>query len=505
VQADAEVVHAGERHGQHQRNGQSHHQAGAQAEGEETHQQHDHQRLDQHLDELAYPGLDCRRLVGDLAQLHARRQVARQAFELVFKCLAEYQNVAAILHRHRQANGVLAHEAHARSGRVVEATVHVGHVANAEGAVADPDGELADVVNAVEVTAHPQLQAFTGGLEKARGTDRVLLAQGLLHGLQWYAQGSQLEVGQLDPDLFVLQADQLDLAHVPDPLQLDLDAVGIVLEHRIVEAGASQRVDIAEGGTELVVEERALDFRRQGVADVSHLLANLVPQLGNVLGVQRVAGHEGHLRLTRARERDDPLVLTSLHQLLLDALGDLARDFLGCGARPQGTNDHGLEGERRVFTLPQLGVGHGANGSQQNHQEQHNLAVTQRPCGKVETHRDLLLGRQVHHTVGAVHRPHLLPFAQHMATGSDHPVARRQAFEHRHGFTAIRPQAHHGAFQAAFLVDAPDIRLAVLGGDGRQRHGKRNHSVMGNEYPRTLAEFGRHLGRGEGNPCGEGP
>ena len=295
MQADTEVVHGGEGHGQHQGDGQRHHQSGAQAEGEETDQQHDDQGLDQHLDELANPRLDRRRLVRDLAQLHTGRQAARQAFELAFQGLAQHQDVAAVLHRHGQANGILAHEAHARCGWVIEATVHLGDVADTEGAITYANGELANLLDAVEAPAHPQLQALAGRLEEACGADRVLFLQGLLHSLQWHAEGGQLEVGQLDPDFFILQADQLDLAHILDPLQLDLDAVGVVLEHCVVEAFAGQRIDIAEGGAEFVVEEWALDLRWQGVANVRDLLADLVPQLRDVLGMQRVARHEGDL------------------------------------------------------------------------------------------------------------------------------------------------------------------------------------------------------------------
>ncbi|MDT4825587.1 hypothetical protein FQZ97_588760 [compost metagenome] len=155
VQADAEVVHHREGHGQHQRDGQRHHQAGAQAQGEEAHQQHDDQGFGEHADELPYPGLHRRRLVGHLAQLHAGRQVLLQAGELGLQRLAEDEDVAAGLHGHRKADGVLAHETHARRRRVVEAAAHLGHVADTEGAVTHADGEVADLLHRVETAGHP--------------------------------------------------------------------------------------------------------------------------------------------------------------------------------------------------------------------------------------------------------------------------------------------------------------------------------------------------------------
>lgn len=124
--------------------------------------------------------------------------------------------------------------------------MHLGDIADAEGTVTHADGELANLFDAVEAPAHPQLQALAGCFEEAGGAHRVLLLQGLLHRLQWHAKGGQLEVGELDPDFLVLQADQLDLAHILDPLQLDLDAIGVILEQRVVEALTGQRIDITE-------------------------------------------------------------------------------------------------------------------------------------------------------------------------------------------------------------------------------------------------------------------
>ncbi|MCY1512416.1 hypothetical protein D9M68_468750 [compost metagenome] len=447
MQADAEVVHAGEGHRQHQRDRQRHHQPGAQAEGEEAHQQHDDQRLGQHLDELADALAYRRRLVGHLAQLHARRQGLLQALEFGVQRLAEDEDVAALLHRHGDADGVLAHEAHARRRRIVEAAVHVGHVADAEGAVADADGEVADVLHRVEAPGNPQLHTVAGGLEEAGGGHRVLLLQRLLHRRQRHAEGGQLGVGQVDPDLLVLQADQLDLADVLDPLQLQLQAVGVVLQHGIVEAASGKRVDIAEGGAELVVEERPDHALRQGEADVADLLADLVPELGNVLRAQVLAGDEDHLGFAGPREGLDALVVAGLHQLLLDALGDLARDLLGGGARPQGADHHGLEGEGRVLALPQLAIGQRADDAEQEHEVEDDLAVLQRPGGEIELHRPSLLRQQLDRTVFPVDRPYLLAFAQHLDAGRHHPFAAVQALQHRHAVLGVGTGAHLAALQ----------------------------------------------------------
>ncbi|MNL18247.1 hypothetical protein D3C87_1393850 [compost metagenome] len=164
------------------------------------------------------------------------------------------------------------------------------------------------------------------------------------------------------------------------------------------------------------------------MTDVADLLAQLIPELRDLHRVHGVAGDEGHLGFAGAGERHDAFVFAGFHQLLFDAFGDLARDFLGGRSRPVGANHHGLEGERRILALAELGVGKCADNGQQQHQEQDDLAITQRPFGNVEAHRGLLLVRQIDHAIGAIHRAHLLPFEKHMNTGGHHPVAGVEPF-----------------------------------------------------------------------------
>ena len=102
--------------------------------------------LGQHAHEFADRILDRMRLVGDLAQLHAERERFLQALEFAIQGLAQADDVAAVLHRHRQADRVLAHEAHLRRRRIGEAAMDVGDVAQAHGAAAGPDREIADVL-----------------------------------------------------------------------------------------------------------------------------------------------------------------------------------------------------------------------------------------------------------------------------------------------------------------------------------------------------------------------
>ena len=377
-------MHDREGHGQHQRNGHRHHQPGTQAQREETHQQHDDHGFGQHAYEFAHRFTHRMRLVRDLAQFHAQRQGLLQALEFRVQRIAQADDVAAILHRHGQANRILAHETHAWRRRIGEAAVHVGDITQPQGAAAGLDGEFADVLDAFEFAADPQLQARGFCLEETGRGHRVLLIQRLLHHVHGNAQRGQLGVGQFYPDLFILQANQFHLAHVGHALQFQLDALGIVFHHRVVEAGSGQRIDVAEGIAEFVIEERADHAIRQSGADVADLLARLVPQRGDFIGMHGVARDEDHLRFARARVRADELVVAGGHQRLLDALGDLARDFIGGGARPHCAYHHHLEGELRVFGLAQVAVRPRADHRHHDHGVEDQAAMGQRPFGKIE-------------------------------------------------------------------------------------------------------------------------
>ena len=68
---------------------------------------------------------------------------------------------------------------------------------------------------------------------------------------------ASLALRGLDVDLLVLLADELDLVDVGHAQELVARRVGEVAQLRVAEAVAGERVEVAEGVAELVVEERA--------------------------------------------------------------------------------------------------------------------------------------------------------------------------------------------------------------------------------------------------------
>jgi len=130
---------------------------------------------------------------------------------------------------------------------------------------------------------------------------------------------------------------------------------------RISEAVAGQGVDVAEDIAEFVVEEGALDAARQRVANVADLLAHLVEDVRHVAGGRAVLDEEHHGRFAGPREARNAVDERRFLQFLLDLVGHLLFDLARRGTRPQGPDDHDLEGEGRIFRLAQAAVGDDAH------------------------------------------------------------------------------------------------------------------------------------------------
>ena len=92
---------------------------------------------------------------------------------------------------------------------------------------------------------------------------------------------------ELDKDLLVLRAEELDLRHVRNLKQARADVLDIVAQLAMGEAVGGEAVDQAEGVAEVVVEARPDHAGRQRAADVADVLAHLVPDVRHFGGLGR--------------------------------------------------------------------------------------------------------------------------------------------------------------------------------------------------------------------------
>ena len=288
VQVDAEVAHAekGRRH--HPGNGDGHHQAGAQAQAEEAHHQHDGQRLEEHAHEVAHRRLDDARLVGHLGELDADRQVGMNRRHFAVEVLAQLEHVAVLDHGHRQADRLLAAEIHLGDRRIDVVAVDPRDVTDAQAASGHRHARVGHRSHRVQFAGDAQGNGMGRGIHGAGRHHGVLRRQRLADSLRIEAQRCQLLLRQLDEDAVVLDADEVDLGDVLQLQQALARRLDMIAQLGMREAVRGESVDGAEDIAELVVVERPDDALRQGAADVADLLAHLVPGVGHRLAARRI-------------------------------------------------------------------------------------------------------------------------------------------------------------------------------------------------------------------------
>ena len=318
-------------------------------------------------------------------QRNAQRQARFDTADVGIQVFAQRDDIAAFLHRHAYPYSGHALKAHLRLVWIGIAAFDVGHILEQHRAFADLDWQLGDLVDATETPGRAQVDAVAGGFKAASGVHAVPLLQSVDDVLRAETQIGELLVGQINVDLFVLHADDIDLGHTRHAQQFLAQIVGGVAQLRHAETVAGQREYIAEGFAEIVVEKRPLHALRQAALDIADTLAYLIEKVRHVAVGRVVLRGDKQLRLARTRKTFNRVDMRCFEQGFFNPVGYQQFHLLGCGTRPVGLHQHHLEGERRVLGLPQFAVGHDAQHGQQHHCVEHEIAVPQRPFRQVET------------------------------------------------------------------------------------------------------------------------
>ena len=145
---------------EHQRHRQRHHDAGAPAERDEGDEQHDRQRLDEGVHELADGVLDHLRLVGDLLDIDALRHRLHEFAVAFVDVLAELEDVGALGGDDADAERGLAFLPHHEGRRIDEAMRDGRDIAEAEHAAVALDRRLGNRLDAVERAGDAQRHAL---------------------------------------------------------------------------------------------------------------------------------------------------------------------------------------------------------------------------------------------------------------------------------------------------------------------------------------------------------
>ena len=273
--------------GDRERNRQRHHRARPQAKADDADRHDDGDRLPQRFHELADGGLNDDRLVGHQRRVDAERQIGDALVDRLFHVAAERQNVAAVAHGDGEADRRLAVDAKHRLGRIGIAAPDGRDVAQPDQTAVGQEIDVEKVRFRSEGAGNAEQNLLIAGLERARGTDRILGSERREQGRAVDAEAGQFLGRELDIDLLVLRAEELDLRNVRNLQETRADVLDIVAQFPMREAVGGEAVDQSEGVAEIVVEAGSDDAGRQRAADVADVLAHLIPDVRHFRGFGR--------------------------------------------------------------------------------------------------------------------------------------------------------------------------------------------------------------------------
>ena len=133
VEIEPGHIHDHEHDRQHERHGRRDDEAGAPSKRDEADDEHDGERLDERAQELAHRLLDDARLIRDLVDLDAGRNLRLGIGNRILELFAQLQNVGALGHGDDDTDGVAAVVAHDAARRILVAALDGGDVAEPEG------------------------------------------------------------------------------------------------------------------------------------------------------------------------------------------------------------------------------------------------------------------------------------------------------------------------------------------------------------------------------------
>ena len=146
LQADAHRLHRHEDDDEDQRDRQGDDDPGPEAEADEADREHDSDRFDERLGELADGLAHDLGLIRHEVELDADRKALHQAFGRVVQALAEGEIVAAVAHVDADADRRLAVDAEHLGGRVAVAALDLGDVGELVEVSVDPEVQVGNVL-----------------------------------------------------------------------------------------------------------------------------------------------------------------------------------------------------------------------------------------------------------------------------------------------------------------------------------------------------------------------
>ena len=384
LQADVHALHAEEDDGEHERYRQGNDQPGPEPEAQKAHDEDDGDRLDERLGEFSDGLAHDLGLIGDELELDADRQALHQTVCGRVEAFAEGEIVAARAHVDADADGGLAIDAEHLGGRIGIAGPNLGDVGQFVELPVDRKVEVGNALRREQGAGDVDQHVLALRVDDARRHHRILLGNCREYIVEIELEVCQLLRREVEIDLFVLIAEDLDLADVRCPQELGPSDLGEIAGFPRAETVIGDAIDGAEDVAKFVIEEGADHAFWEGSLDIADLLADLVPDIFDLaLGRRFLEVHEDR-RLAGLGIALQIIQVRRLLELLFEPVGNLLQGVDRGGTRPGDLDDHGLHRKVGIFLAAELLIGAEASDGTEQHQEHDDRLVADGPLGEIE-------------------------------------------------------------------------------------------------------------------------
>ena len=189
-------------------------------------------------------------------------KVRGQFGEPLFHMLAEREHIAVLGHGDAKADRRRAVESEHWLLRVDVGAADFGDIAQAKEAAVGAEVDRVETFFRRELARNADSDLFSSCVDGAARLDSVLCLQRRYEAGNVEAHGRELLGGELQVNLLVLRADEVDLGNVRNAQQLASQTLGMVAQLAVRKTVRGQGEDESIGVAELVIEERTLHALR---------------------------------------------------------------------------------------------------------------------------------------------------------------------------------------------------------------------------------------------------
>src|SRR5262249_24307580 len=194
----------------------------------------------------------------------------------------------------------LAVDAKHRLRRVRVGSANFGNVAQPDQPPVRQEVDREEVLLGPKRAGHLKQKLLVTSLYRASRADSVLRLQRRDQGSTIDAEAGELPRRELDKDLLVLRADDLDTGDIGNVQQARANLLDVIAQIAMRETLRAKTVNQPVGVAEVVIETRSYNAGGQRMPNIAYVLSNLIPDVRHLGRRRRSLQVDENCRAARA-------------------------------------------------------------------------------------------------------------------------------------------------------------------------------------------------------------